>query len=304
MINSVAIGTQAGYETQGSGSIGIGRLSGGTSQANYATAIGYYAGTSNQEQYGIALGYEAGFSTQKTRAVAIGVGAGYANQGQDGVGIGYQAGRSNQGFAALAFGSRAGWSNQSTACIAIGTDAGFSNQRPYSIALGYQAGNSNQGRNSIAIGANAGYSSQAPSSIVMSALFSTLNVQDSGFYVAPLRTITGSNTNTLGYNSNTAEIGLIANASGGATSINFTVSSLGAGNVQFFSEDSGKFFYYTGTSGNSVDMPAASNGWNVYISLGSNASGGPLSLNTTSGDVLNAGAKGYLASDGVGFYFI
>lgn len=202
-------------------------------------------------------------------------------------------------FSTIALGFFAASTNQASNAIAIGYEAGRVTQGSATIAIGSEAGWSNQGAYSIAIGSRAGYLNQAPSSIVISGLTSTLNVKNQGFYVAPVRAIQDSYTHTLSYNTNNAEIGTIPK-----NYMNLVVSTLGSDPIQFFQADVGKFFHYTTSAGNTVNMPTvASNGWNVYVSLNSNA-GSSLTLNTFSGDTLVAGGKGYLASDGAKFYFI
>jgi hypothetical protein len=59
-------------------------------------AIGFQAGLNSQSPYTLATGYEAGHTSQGTKSVAIGYEAGNSNQGDYAVAIGHQAGHSNQ----------------------------------------------------------------------------------------------------------------------------------------------------------------------------------------------------------------
>lgn len=297
--SAVALGQTSGFSNQGEASVAVGYLAGRYGQGNFSVAEGFQAGYSNQGTNSVAIGTASANDAQGNDAIAIGTFAASTLQGEYSIAIGYNTALSNQGSQAISIGYQAGAVNQSTNSISLGFRSGYSNQRVNSLAIGYQAGYSNQGANSIAIGYNAGYTNQAPSSIVLSALVSTLNVRDKGFYVAPLREIQTTYTHNVGYNSNSAEIGLV-----GKNVMNLVVSSVGgSGDIQLFPEDNGKFFYYTTSLNNTVKMPSASNGWNVYMSLKSSAAN-PFTLDTTSGDSLVQGAKGYLASDGASFYFI
>jgi hypothetical protein len=62
----------------------------------YAIAIGFNAGGNTQGQRGIAIGYEAGKDLQSQGSVAIGEFAGRNNQGTNSIAIGEQAGETNQ----------------------------------------------------------------------------------------------------------------------------------------------------------------------------------------------------------------
>jgi hypothetical protein len=102
-MNAVAIGNNAGENSQG---------------AN-AVAIGYYTGNTNQGENAVAIGYQAGLSTQGANAVAIGYKAGYTYQGQKSVAIGYYAGHYGQGAYSIAIGYYAGNVNQLSSSICI-----------------------------------------------------------------------------------------------------------------------------------------------------------------------------------------
>ena len=123
----------------------------------------------------IALGSNAGLTNQGLYAVAIGEIAGNTSQGLYGVAVGQEAGEISQGYGAVAVGSSAGWTGQGTQAVAIGIYAGYITQGAYSVAIGQQAGQTNQPANSIIINA-----SGAP-----------LNGAAAGFYVDPIREVTG-----------------------------------------------------------------------------------------------------------------
>jgi len=188
-IYSLALGFQAGCNTQGCNSIAIGFQAGQVSQSNYSIAIGYQAGQSNQGLSSIALGYEAGYCNQGLNSIAVGFNAGSFSQGANSICIGYNAGSNNDGSNGVAIGYNAGAQGQSTNSLAIGTYAGYSNQGQYSIALGYAAGSNNQFVSSIILNANS----------------LPLNATASGFYVNPIRYVTG-NCNVASYNTTNNEL--------------------------------------------------------------------------------------------------
>jgi len=115
----IALGSNAGYTTQGQSAVAIGRYAGQTTQGGSAVAIGYFAGLSGQGQFGIAIGNTAGQTTQSTSAVAIGQSAGNATQGQGAVAVGTQAGLTTQGTKAIAIGYRAGETSQAANSIVL-----------------------------------------------------------------------------------------------------------------------------------------------------------------------------------------
>jgi hypothetical protein len=145
----------------------------------------------------LALGNSAGATNQGDAAVAIGKYSGEINQAQRAVAIGFSAGSSNQGLYGIAIG-----------------EAGFTNQGARAIAIGSLAGAINQGANAIAIGESAGNVSQAANSIVLNASGVALNGAAAGFYVRPIREVTGPQT--VYYNPTTYEITWGPVPSGGA----------------------------------------------------------------------------------------
>jgi hypothetical protein len=75
--------------------------------------------------------------------------------------------------------------------IALGGAAGLTSQGADAVAIGSQAGSTNQGANSIAIGDLAGANNQPANSIVINASGSGLDGSAAGFYVDPIREVTG-----------------------------------------------------------------------------------------------------------------
>lgn len=136
--------------------------------------------------------------------IHIGANAGAVNQQSYGIAIGANAGSNAQGATAIAIGPLAGNSQQGTVAIAIGSGAGGTQQGTQAIAIGLLAGSQQQGANSIAIGANAGAPTQTVNSIALNASGANLPANNSGFYVNPIRNITG--TNVLVYDTTTSEI--------------------------------------------------------------------------------------------------
>ena len=70
--------------------------------------------------------------------------------------------------------------------LAFGNNAGYSNQQANAIAIGYNAGNYVQGSNSVAIGCLAGEINQFDNSIILNATGTTLNGENSGFFIKPI----------------------------------------------------------------------------------------------------------------------
>lgn len=150
--------------------------------------LGYQAGLTDQGTSGIAIGYRAGKDSQGPGAISIGDDSGFTGQGQRAVAIGFVAATSNQGPGAIAIGDGTGQVNQGGGSIAIGTLAGSTNQGASSIAIGYQAGATTTTANSI----------------ILNASGSTLDSAAAGFYVRPIREVTGPQT--VYYNPATYEV--------------------------------------------------------------------------------------------------
>jgi len=196
--NCIAIGYSAGYQDQGVGvntadSIAIGSNSAYFSQGPKSIAIGKEAAYAGQQSYSIAMGYAAANDNQQSYAVALGNLSGQISQNENAISIGNRSGQFLQGINSIALGNYAGNGNQQINCVAIGNFAGEVGQGTteeatggHCVAIGTQAGQINQGDFSVAIGAYAGVNSQADSSIILNASAVTLDATGPGLYVAPL----------------------------------------------------------------------------------------------------------------------
>jgi len=78
--NAIAIGFEAGKNSQGSNTFAAGTNAGGINQGNFAVALGESSGTVSQGIAAIAIGSGAGTNNQGATAIAIGSGAGDTNQ--------------------------------------------------------------------------------------------------------------------------------------------------------------------------------------------------------------------------------
>ena len=193
------VGANPGETINWNGSTGVWQITGTSS-----LALGNGAGQTSQSTETVAVGINAGQSNQSNDAVAIGAGAGQYLQGGFSIAIGNNAGQSSQAVNSIAIGVSAGQNNQDVNSVAIGNNAGNNNQGNSSVAIGNNAGNNSQGSNSIAIGNNAGATNQAANSIILNANGSALDAGNSGFFVNPIRSASGSNI--LTYNNTTSEI--------------------------------------------------------------------------------------------------
>jgi len=141
--------------------------------------------------------------TSETK-IALGENAGSITQGNNATAVGWLAGYNNQGTAAVAFGREAGEINQGQYAVAVGPGAGYTGQGADAIAIGNNAGATSQGASAVAIGSLAGQTSQSANSIVINASGVALDGAAAGFYVAPIREVTGPQT--LYYNPTSKEI--------------------------------------------------------------------------------------------------
>lgn len=164
----------------------------------------------------IYLGFEAGSTST----------SGYT------VGIGYQAQKTNPAGYTVGIGSYAGKANQSQAAIAIGSNSGETSQGDSAVALGVYAGQTSQGANAIAIGNQAGKTNQPAESIIINASGSVLNGAAAGFYVSPIREVTGPQT--VYYNPVTYEVtwGPVPSGGGGGGTSNYEFSVAGDDSTQ------------------------------------------------------------------------
>jgi hypothetical protein len=206
--SELAIGLGAGG-TQGIGAVAIGLSAGQTNQGAASVAIGSNSGATNQGGGSFAIGSLAGFSNQGAGCIAIGASAGQTSQTAGGIAIGNSSGTTAQGNGALAIGGSSGNANQGASAVAVGTLSGNANQGAAAVAIGLGAGSglsSGQGANAIAIGNLAGYDSQTAGSICLNATGVAVNPAAAGFFVAPIRSLTGNQNFNLQYNSTTSEV--------------------------------------------------------------------------------------------------
>jgi hypothetical protein len=160
---AVAIGCQAGECCQGCSAVAIGKEAGQCYQEQYAVAIGYRAAECCQSQYSVAIGYRAGNCDQGQGpwsdgyAVAIGAYAGECCQEYHAIAIGREAGQYCQEFSAVAIGRSAGRCGQNNGAVAVGKQSGQSYQGQDAVAIGNYAGSYEQGNYAVAIGYKAAY---------------------------------------------------------------------------------------------------------------------------------------------------
>jgi hypothetical protein len=280
-VNSVAIGNNAGIQSQGLFSVAIGNNAGLQSQGQESVAIGNGAGFQGQGLFSVGIGNAAGTQSQGPNSVAIGNSSGNQNQGLFSVAIGDSSGYINQGQDSVAIGGSAGYQNQGAVAVAIGNGAGNQNQGPNSVAIGNGAGSQNQGPNSVAIGANVGLQNQIGGSIAINAnnVYSPISqtVSNVGFYVDPVRTITGVAPGFAYYNNTTKE---------------FTTSTvLDAGTAYIASMYFSNNIITTANTGayGLTTQPLVING-NLQV-LGSITSNGPVYANTTPVFTASVGKK-------------
>lgn len=231
---AVAIGQNAGTAVQGVDTVAIGRAAAFSAQGNTAVAVGALAGQNSQSIQAVAVGASAGNNGQGPNAVAVGSNAGFSAQGGLAVAVGKDAGRSNQAVGAIAQGYQSGYTNQNFYGIAVGYQAGYSSQDSFAIAQGYQAAQFNQGTQSIAIGRGAGQSAQGTSAIAIGA-FAGLSAQ-------------GNNTIVL--NATGIAFDTPANI-GNATFINPIRSANATGNVLYY-DTTTKELVYAALSSSSI----------------------------------------------------
>ena len=108
---TIAIGKEAGLQSQNIESIAIGSLTGRIDQSLNAIAIGNSAGQTYQSRAAVSVGHLAGNLRQGQVAVAIGTSSGQTAQGDQSIAIGGFAGYNNLGKNSVAIGSQAGLFN-------------------------------------------------------------------------------------------------------------------------------------------------------------------------------------------------
>lgn len=214
--DTIALGTNAGYNSQGL----------------YAISFGSGAGQFNQGQWSVAIGVDAGGTDQAATGIAIGKAAGQVSQSISTVAIGNNAATLRQGQGATAIGDMAGFSDQGFEAVALGNSAGSNYQGVHAIAIGSYAGLYSQGAGAIAIGNHAGANTQTAYSVVINASGSVLDAPTAGLYIAPIRpdTTTSATTWSVFYNSATKELTTAsATASSLPTASQFTLGGIKIG---------------------------------------------------------------------------
>jgi hypothetical protein len=180
----------------------------------------------------LALGFNAGLTSQGVAAVAVGIQAGQTSQGAYSVAIGAGAGQTGQGANSIAIGQNAGVTGQQLQSVAVGLYAGSTSQGQQAVAIGQYAGETSQGQFAVAIGGGAGKTNQPAGSIVINASGSTLNGAAAGFYVRPIREVTGPQT--VYYNPVTYEVtwGPVPSGGVGGGTSNYEFSVAGDDSTQ------------------------------------------------------------------------
>jgi hypothetical protein len=133
--------------------------------------------------------------------------------------------------------------------VAVGTGSGLGLQGSYAVAVGTGAGRDNQGANAVAIGSQAGQVNQSANSIIINASGAALNGVASGFYVDPIREVTGPQT--LYYNPSNKEVtwGPVPSGGvGGGGTSNYEFSVAGDDSTQRVIS-SGETLRFAGASG-------------------------------------------------------
>jgi hypothetical protein len=245
-------------------------------------ALGYGAGK-NQEHSTIAIGTNSGgflyfdeetgeelpTGKQQSGAIAIGIIAGGKGQAPNAIAIGSGAG-SVQYTGAIAIGAGAGTgnnANQGEYSIALGQQAGHG-QRLGSIAIGYNAGNRGfipgsdtmdiigQQAYSIAIGSIPNsledhYDYQHANSISLNATGVRMTVEEPGFFVKPIRNISGPKA--VFYNPTSGEVSYDdTSTSSDPTFTSVTTTTLNVQNIEFTGTGA-----VTIESGNDLNLSAA-----------------------------------------------
>jgi len=207
--NAVAIGNVAGHISQGASSVAIGLNAGNSGQGGQSVAVGRQSGQTTQGTNAVAVGYLAGQTTQGAGSVAIGVNAGSSGQLGSAVAVGLQSGQTTQGANSVAVGTNAGNSVQGGSAVAVGNGAGQTSQGTNAVAIGVNAGQgttTGQGANAIAIGLNAGVASQTAGSICLNASGSALNPSVAGCFIDPIRLDDDLPVQPVCYNNTTKEL--------------------------------------------------------------------------------------------------
>ncbi len=172
--DSVYIGSSAGQNNSGWGSVLLGYQTGENNNNWSVHAIGYQAGRNNTGNENNFMGYQAGYqntgesgnffgsyagynNTGLFNNNLFGYGAGYNNTGDENNIFGMNAGYNNTGSYLNVFGENAGRNNTGSSNNFLGRSAGHSNSGDNNTFLGAYAGRSNNGFHNYLIGYNAGY---------------------------------------------------------------------------------------------------------------------------------------------------
>jgi hypothetical protein len=169
--------------------------------------------------------------TSETK-IALGENAGLTSQGIYAVAVGRQAGQTSQGAFSVAVGFNAGVDAQDQLAVAVGASTGSFSQGEGAVAVGVYAGYDTQGDYAVAIGNSAGFSYQPANSIVINASGAALNGAAAGFYVDPIREVTGPQV--VYYNPSNKEVtwGPIPAGGGGGGTSSYEFSVAGDDSTQ------------------------------------------------------------------------
>jgi hypothetical protein len=183
------------------------------------------------------------------------------NQGFSAVAIGRSAGNCNQSNGAVAVGKQSGQCCQGINAVAIGNYAGTYCQGEGAVAIGYYAGygqcGCSQGEYSVAIGAYAGEGNVHAYSIIINACCGSLDSDNSGFYVNPVREFdvtscaapdSGTVLRSVFYDPNTNEVIRAPQMPQNAVTT--------SGDYTLALTDAGKHVYKTGTGNVLIDINA------------------------------------------------
>jgi hypothetical protein len=232
-------------------------------------------------------------------SIYLGYNAGAASTSNYTVGIGWEAQNTNPQGYTVGIGSYAGKLNQAQAAVAIGSNAGETSQGDNAVALGVYAGQTNQGINAIAIGNQAGKTNQPAGSIVINASGGVLNGAAAGFYVSPIRELSGPQA--LYYDPTGKEItwGPIPAGSGGSGGGDFELN-VAADDSTLIRVNSGETLKFVGTGGITTTSNAEGQITISGAALTSLAGRGDVFgttgslINSATGNLSITGFKGYM----------
>jgi hypothetical protein len=252
-----------------------------TSESRVVLGVG--AGTTGGSGASLTIGTYAGYTNQGTGAIAVGPYAGETNQGTSGMAIGPYSGQTGQGLSTLAVGVYAGQTNQGNVAVALGAFAGNVGQGTNAVSVGPYAGANNQGAGAVAIGLYAGTNNQFANSIVINASGATLDATAAGFYVDPIREVTGPQV--LYYNPSDKEItwGPVPSGGGGGGGDSYYEFSVAGDDSTLRQIFSGETLRFAGAGG----ITTATDGEGKVTITGTPLSGiyGGVTYNQSNGDI-------------------